>query len=68
MSDKVSQMDSPQDQEREADSDIQTRLEGLELDDKSYDEVDVVKRVDTSEPSPVKELPGYFPQHATNMK
>jgi hypothetical protein len=63
MSDKVSQMDGPQDQEREADSDIQTRLAKLKLDDKSYDEVNIVKRIDESEP-----LPGYLHQHATNMK
>ena len=52
-------MDVPQNQEQEAESDIQIRLEGLNLDsDKPHDELKVLKRLEKTEPSLEPELPG----------
>jgi hypothetical protein len=52
-------MDEPQNQEPEAKSDIQIRLEGLNLDsDEPYDELQVLKRLEKTEPSLETELPG----------
>jgi hypothetical protein len=53
-------MDIPQDKQQEMDSDLQRRLEGLNLDsDKPSTDLNVLKRVARENPSSGKELPGY---------
>jgi hypothetical protein len=58
MSDKLAQMDISHDDEEEVGFDIQKHLEDLKLDDKSYDDLKILKRLEKSEPSPVTELSG----------